>query len=72
MKFKVGQSVQVDTFARTAIGRVTRVTESGYEVRLPNWQADGVHLDVYARGDELSAGHGRAEKCRCVYCGGGR
>jgi len=48
---------------------VRRVTERGYEVRLPNWLADGVHLDTYARGDELAPAKQRAKKCRCVYCG---
>jgi hypothetical protein len=76
--FKVGQSVRVMTFGRTdAIGKVKRIVHRGqqhntYEVRLPNWQADGVHLDVFARADELQAGHGRAAVCRCVYCPGYR
>lgn len=68
--FKLGQSVLVNTFQRTdAIGRITRLNPSGtYEVRIPNWQADGVHLDVVCRADELETGHGRAPRCRCCYC----
>lgn len=75
MTFRVGQSVRITTMARIAIGRVMRINdapynEKAYVVRLPNWQADGVHLDVTARGYELETGHGRAEVCRCVYCPG--
>jgi hypothetical protein len=66
MKFKVGSSVLITTMARVdAIGSVRRVTERGYEVRLPNWLADGVHLDTFARGDELAPAKQRAKKCRC-------
>lgn len=66
-------SVRVMSMARTdAIGKVIRATANGFEVRLPNWQADGVHLDVHARRDELAAGHGRAAVCRCVFCPGYR
>jgi hypothetical protein len=66
---KIGQSVRVTSMARVdAIGKILRVTPQGYEVRLPNWQADGVHLDVYCRKDEVETGHGRAKACRCCYC----
>jgi hypothetical protein len=66
---KVGQSVAITTMSRTdAVGRILRVTAVGYEVRLPNWQADGVHLDVHCRFDEVETGHGRSARCRCCYC----
>jgi len=67
---KVGTSVQVTSMARVdAVGKVRTITATGYEVRLPNWQADGVHLDVWCRRDEVATGHGRAARCRCCYCG---
>ena len=52
---KVGDVVRVMTMARTdAIGRVIEITGGGVcIVRLPNWQADGYHLDVECRADEL-------------------
>lgn len=72
-KITVGMSVLVTTMARTdAVGKVMQVTGGGYTVRLPNWQADGVHLDVYARTDEVETGHGRAAVCRCPFCHGYR
>ena len=70
--FKIGQSVLITSMARIAVGKIRRVTDRGYEVRLPNWLADGVHLDVYVHAWEVEAGHGRAKACRCCYCGGAR
>jgi hypothetical protein len=67
---KVGQSVRITSMAIFAVGKIIRVTDRGYEVRLPNWQADGVHLDAHCRKDEVETGHGRAERCHCCYCGG--
>ena len=72
--YKLNQSVRVMSFARIAIGRIRAWEDKGFErfyvVRLPNWQADGVHLDVRARAIDLEVGHGRAERCRCVFCPG--
>lgn len=67
---KVGSHVRIMSMGRIAIGRVTAITGNRADVRLPNWMADGVHLDIICRMDELETGHGRAEKCRCPYCGG--
>jgi hypothetical protein len=65
---KVGQSVRIMTMARTdAVGVITHITPRGYEVRLPNWQADGVCLNVHVRKDEVETGHGRAQRCRCPF-----
>lgn len=52
---RVGTTVQITSMARTdAIGRVIEITQHGvYIVRLENWQADGYHLDVACRIDEL-------------------
>jgi len=84
-KFRVGQSVLLTDMARTALGRIITVETKTilgdemdpslwrYTVRLPNWQADGVHLDAVYRGSEFfETGHGRAEVCRCVFCPGYR
>lgn len=65
---KVGTSVLLTRMARIAVGRVRAVTERGYEVRLPNWLADGVHLDVNVERDEVETGHGRAARCVCCFC----
>ena len=71
---KVGTSVRVMTMARIAVGRVINVHPERFAVtvRLPNWQADGVHLDVFTRTADVETGHGRAEVCRCVFCPGYR
>lgn len=82
-QLKVGTSVLLTDMARTALGRIIRVEKDTilgdrmdpslwrYTVRLPNWQADGVHLDATYRGAEFfEVGHGRAETCRCIYCPG--
>jgi hypothetical protein len=66
---KVGMSVAITSMARTdAIGRILRITGVNCTVRLPNWQADGVHLDVHCYTNELETGHGRAEICECCFC----
>ena len=70
MRFKIGQSVRVASMARIAVGRVTGFDWTRVLVRLPNWQADGVHLDVACAPEELETGHERAAVCRCVYCPG--
>jgi hypothetical protein len=68
-KITVGTGVRMLTMARTdAIGNVLRETSVGYEVRLPNWQADGVHKDIYVRYEDVARARKRAERRRCVYC----
>lgn len=51
---EVGTIVRITSMARTdAIGEVIDVREGRYIVRLRNWQADGYHLDVACRAEEL-------------------
>lgn len=70
--FKVGTAVRITTSPRTnAIGRVRAVTATGYEVRLPNWLADGVHKDVAVRADEVEKVR-TSPVCRCPFCPGYR
>lgn len=51
----VGATVRITTMARTdAFGQVIARTENGrWLVRLPNWQADGYHLDAGCEESEL-------------------
>lgn len=52
--FEIGDVVRVMTMARTdAIGRIVAICDGRYVVRLLNWQADGYHLDVACRAEEL-------------------
>jgi hypothetical protein len=61
----------ITTMTRTdAVGVIREKRGEHYIVRLPNWQADGVHLDTACRAHELATGRGRAKVCRCVYCPG--
>lgn len=51
---KLGSTVRILSSPRTnAIGKVIEVYRRGYLVRLPNWQADGYHLDCTVGFEEV-------------------
>lgn len=51
----VGRTVKITSAPRTdCIGRVERITDAGFAVvRVPNWCADGWHMDFPARATDL-------------------